>query len=198
MLLDEPFGALDPLVRKEIRTWLRALHSRLGLTSIFITHDQARGDRPCRPAGGDARRPHPPARHAGRAGILPADPFVFEFLGPTIRLEGAVQGGMMRAENLPVPPFRVTAPEGPSVALLRPHQLAAIPGEGDARVIYTRAAGPVIHITVEVSGRSLELLSTGVAPPAGACCNLVASGAKIFAVPGSAAGATPDSVAPRA
>ena len=39
LLLDEPFGALDPLVRKEIRTWLRGLHDRLGLTSIMVTHD---------------------------------------------------------------------------------------------------------------------------------------------------------------
>src|SRR6202035_4742271 len=40
LLLDEPFGALDAKVRKELRVWLRALHNRLGLTSIFVTHDQ--------------------------------------------------------------------------------------------------------------------------------------------------------------
>jgi sulfate transport system ATP-binding protein len=40
LLLDEPFGALDQTVRVELRTWLRALHGRLGLTSIFVTHDQ--------------------------------------------------------------------------------------------------------------------------------------------------------------
>lgn len=40
LLLDEPFGALDAKVRKELRVWLRGLHARLGITSIFVTHDQ--------------------------------------------------------------------------------------------------------------------------------------------------------------
>jgi sulfate/thiosulfate transport system ATP-binding protein len=40
LLLDEPFGALDAKVRKELRVWLRALHARMGLTTIFVTHDQ--------------------------------------------------------------------------------------------------------------------------------------------------------------
>jgi sulfate transport system ATP-binding protein len=39
-LLDEPFGALDAKVRRELRTALRAIHDNLGLTSIFVTHDQ--------------------------------------------------------------------------------------------------------------------------------------------------------------
>src|SRR6202000_2372986 len=40
LLLDEPFGALDAKVRKELRHWLRGLHERLGITTIFVTHDQ--------------------------------------------------------------------------------------------------------------------------------------------------------------
>lgn len=40
LLLDEPFGALDAKVRKELRRWLRELHTQMGLTSIFVTHDQ--------------------------------------------------------------------------------------------------------------------------------------------------------------
>jgi sulfate transport system ATP-binding protein len=40
LLLDEPFGALDAKVRKELRAWLRQLHEMLGLTTIFVTHDQ--------------------------------------------------------------------------------------------------------------------------------------------------------------
>ncbi len=40
LLLDEPFGALDAKVRKELRVWLRALHDRTGITTIFVTHDQ--------------------------------------------------------------------------------------------------------------------------------------------------------------
>jgi len=40
LLLDEPFGALDAKVRKDLRIWLRALHERMGITTIFVTHDQ--------------------------------------------------------------------------------------------------------------------------------------------------------------
>jgi ABC-type proline/glycine betaine transport system ATPase subunit len=40
LLLDEPFGALDAKVRKELRRWLRRLHDDMQLTSIFVTHDQ--------------------------------------------------------------------------------------------------------------------------------------------------------------
>ncbi len=40
LLLDEPFGALDAKVRKELRGWLRALHERMGITTVFVTHDQ--------------------------------------------------------------------------------------------------------------------------------------------------------------
>lgn len=40
LLLDEPFGALDAKVRKELRIWLRSLHEKLGLTTVFVTHDQ--------------------------------------------------------------------------------------------------------------------------------------------------------------
>ena len=40
LLLDEPFGALDAKVRRELRLALRAIHERLGITTIFVTHDQ--------------------------------------------------------------------------------------------------------------------------------------------------------------
>jgi len=40
LLLDEPFGALDAKVRKDLRAWLRALHVRMGLTTVLVTHDQ--------------------------------------------------------------------------------------------------------------------------------------------------------------
>ncbi len=41
LLLDEPFGALDAKVRKDLRQWLRDIHDRTGLTTVFVTHDQA-------------------------------------------------------------------------------------------------------------------------------------------------------------
>ncbi len=40
LLLDEPFGALDAQVRKELRTWLRRLHDEMNVTTVIVTHDQ--------------------------------------------------------------------------------------------------------------------------------------------------------------
>src|SRR5690606_20741444 len=40
LLLDEPFGALDAKVRRDLRRWLREIHQELGITTIFVTHDQ--------------------------------------------------------------------------------------------------------------------------------------------------------------
>lgn len=40
LLLDEPFGALDAQVRKELRQWLREIHDRTAYTTVFVTHDQ--------------------------------------------------------------------------------------------------------------------------------------------------------------
>jgi len=180
LLLDEPFGALDPLVRKEIRSWLRALHKQLGLTSVFITHDQTEAvelaDRVAVMRGGRILQLGTPEELEQS----PADPFVFEFLAPTIRLEGKVVGGMMLAETLPVEPFRVTGPDGPATALLRLHHLALIPGDGAARVVFARPAGPISHVTIEVGGRLLELVSVGDAPAVGTQCRLVATAAKMF------------------
>ncbi len=52
LLLDEPFGALDAKVRKELRRWLRELHDHTGYTTIFVTHDRGGGDGTRRPRGG--------------------------------------------------------------------------------------------------------------------------------------------------
>ncbi len=180
LLLDEPFGALDPLVRKEIRSWLRALHARLGLTSIFITHDQSEAvelaDRVAVMRGGRILQLGTPEELER----TPADPFVFEFLAPTIRLEGHVAGGMMVAENLPVAPFRASLPDGPAIALLRLHQLSLAPGNGEARAVFARQAGPIFHITVALRGRLLELVSVEQPPPLGTQCALIATSAQTF------------------
>jgi len=180
LLLDEPFGALDPLVRKDIRTWLRALHTRLGLTSIFITHDQTEAvelaDRVAVMREGRIVQLGTPENLEN----APADPFVFAFLAPSIQLEGVVRAGVMHAENLPVEPFRVTVPDGPAMALLRLHQLALVPGAGEARVVSARPVGPTFHVTVDARGRLLDLVLLADVPAIGTQCKLVATAAKLF------------------
>jgi len=95
LLLDEPFGALDARVRKELRRWLRRLHDDLGLTSVFVTHDQDEAlelaDRVVLMSQGRIEQIGTPDEvyHA------PATPFVYEFLGDVnvFRARGEEQGG---------------------------------------------------------------------------------------------------------
>jgi sulfate transport system ATP-binding protein len=89
LLLDEPFGALDAKVRKELRRWLRRLHDEVHVTSVFVTHDQEEAmeiaDRVVVMRGGKIEQVGTPDEvyHA------PASPFVYEFLGDVNRFEGA-------------------------------------------------------------------------------------------------------------
>ena len=80
LLLDEPFGALDAKVRRNLRVWLRGLHDRMGLTSIFVTHDQAEAlemaDRVAVLRAGRIEQVDTPERLYAR----PANAFVREFL----------------------------------------------------------------------------------------------------------------------
>jgi sulfate transport system ATP-binding protein len=88
LLLDEPFGALDAQVRKELRTWLRRLHDEVHVTTVFVTHDQEEAmdvaDSIVVLAGGVVEQ-------VGRPDEIydnPANPFVMGFLGSVARLDG--------------------------------------------------------------------------------------------------------------
>jgi sulfate transport system ATP-binding protein len=88
LLLDEPFGALDAQVRKELRTWLRRLHDEVHVTTVFVTHDQEEAievaDTIVVLADGiveQAGRPHDIYDN-------PANPFVMRFLGPVTQIDG--------------------------------------------------------------------------------------------------------------
>ncbi|HET8932065.1 MAG TPA: sulfate ABC transporter ATP-binding protein [Polyangiales bacterium] len=88
LLLDEPFGALDAKVRKELRRWLRRLHDEVHVTSVFVTHDQEEAmeiaDRVVVMRSGKIEQVGTPDEvyHS------PASPFVYEFLGDVNRFEG--------------------------------------------------------------------------------------------------------------
>lgn len=81
LLLDEPFGALDAKVRKDLRRWLRELHAELNVASIFVTHDQDEAlevaDRIVVMNGGQIEQVGSPREVLDE----PATPFVFDFLG---------------------------------------------------------------------------------------------------------------------
>ena len=92
LLLDEPFGALDAKVRKDLRRWLRELHQRIGTTTIFVTHDQEEAlelaDRVVIMNQGRIEQ----AGSVNEVYEYPASPFVFEFLGNTNILPATAEG----------------------------------------------------------------------------------------------------------
>ena len=96
LLLDEPFGALDARVRRELRRWLRKLHDELGITSLFVTHDQEEAlelaDRVVVVNEGRIEQVGAPDEVYRR----PATPFVFGFLGEANWLATTVDGRQAR------------------------------------------------------------------------------------------------------
>ena len=95
LLLDEPFGALDAKVRKELRRWLRTLHDELHITSIFVTHDQEEAlevaDQIIVMNKGNVEQIGSPREVYEQ----PATPFVFDFLGQANRFEGQHHQGIV-------------------------------------------------------------------------------------------------------
>ena len=96
LLLDEPFGALDAKVRKELRRWLRRLHDELNVTTIFVTHDQEEAlevsDRVVVMNHGQIEQIGAPQQVWDE----PASSFVYGFLGDVNQFKGYVQNGQMR------------------------------------------------------------------------------------------------------
>ena len=96
LLLDEPFGALDAKVRKELRRWLRRLHDELHITSLFVTHDQ---DEAVELADRLVLMNRGKVEQAGTVREVyakPATPFVYSFLGAVNKFTGHVQGDFLR------------------------------------------------------------------------------------------------------
>ncbi|RTL53165.1 MAG: sulfate ABC transporter ATP-binding protein [Rhodocyclaceae bacterium] len=102
LLLDEPFGALDAKVRKELRRWLRRLHDELHITSLFVTHDQEEAlevsDRVVLMNKGKVEQVGPPQEVYEH----PASSFVFGFLGSANRFHADGQVGFVRPHELDI------------------------------------------------------------------------------------------------
>jgi sulfate transport system ATP-binding protein len=103
LLLDEPFGALDAKVRRELRDWLRRLHDEVHVTTVFVTHDQ---EEALEVSDEIVVINHGRIEQVGTPGDLydkPANDFVMEFLGPVTRLEGR----LVRPHDLELFPLQV-------------------------------------------------------------------------------------------
>ena len=112
LLLDEPFGALDARVRGDLRRWLRGLHDRIHVTSVFVTHDQEEAmevaDRIVVMNEGRIEQQGTPDEVYDH----PASPFVLQFLGDVNLFHGRLAQGP-------------GTPEG-DVSYVRPHELEVV------------------------------------------------------------------------
>ena len=100
LLLDEPFGALDANVRRDLRRWLRKIHDELGITTLFVTHDQEEAldlaDRVVILNKGRIVQEGTPEAVCRN----PADAFVMNFLGDANRLDARIRGGKAYVEDV--------------------------------------------------------------------------------------------------
>jgi sulfate transport system ATP-binding protein len=124
LLLDEPFGALDAKVRKELRRWLRRLHDDLHVTSIFVTHDQEEAlevaDRVVLMNSGNIEQVGSPQEVWDH----PASPFVYGFLGDVNLFHGRAHEGEVHLEGLQLAsPEHAGAQNAKAFAYVRPHDL---------------------------------------------------------------------------
>jgi len=130
LLLDEPFGALDAQVRKELRRWLREIHDRTGHTTIFVTHDQEEAlelaDRVVVMSKGAIEQVGTPDEIYDH----PVSPFVFGFIGQSNALSVTLQNGEIWFEDRPIGLRAPTEPDGPATLYFRPHDIELIDGCG--------------------------------------------------------------------
>ena len=124
LLLDEPFGALDAKVRKELRRWLRRLHDELEVTSIFVTHDQEEAlevaDRVVLMNQGAIEQVGTPQQVWDH----PASPFAYGFLGDVNLLHGRAHEGLLHLDGLALDaPEHRQAQNAQAMAYVRPHEL---------------------------------------------------------------------------
>ena len=166
LLLDEPFGALDAKVRKELRRWLRTLHDELHITSIFVTHDQEEAlevaDQIIVMNKGNVEQIGSPREVYEK----PATPFVFDFLGQANRFEGQNNAGTIQIgeDRIQLDSLR-NAPSGDVIAFARPDELRihAQPQDNTIQATFVRElwiAGKVVAELHDRQGKLIEISLT--------------------------------------
>jgi len=158
LLLDEPFGALDAKVRKELRRWLRGLHDELHISSIFVTHDQEEAlevsDRIVLMNHGRVEQIGSPTEIYSQ----PATAFAASFIGNINTFRGKVEGGFLRVGGDLLPHARTDLVDGqPVVAYARPHDTEIIADNTEnlgiaARVNRVLASGAVARVELVANG----------------------------------------------
>jgi sulfate/thiosulfate transport system ATP-binding protein len=161
LLLDEPFGALDAKVRKELRRWLRQLHDEIHVTSIFVTHDQ---EEALEVANRIVVMDRGKIEQIGSPGDVydnPATAFVHGFIGESIVLPVQVSDGKVRLNDKVLNLDPRDAASGPAKLFIRRHDVAIVANgsgvfEGDVK--HVRAFGPTQRADIVLHNGAEETL----------------------------------------
>ena len=154
LLLDEPFGALDAQVRKELRKWLREIHDKTGHTTVVVTHDQEEAlelaDRLVVMSQGKIEQVGTPDEVYDR----PDNPFVFNFIGESSNLPVEIDNGEVWVGGRAVGLGAGDTPKGAAQLFFRPHDVELV-NEGAALagvVAASRRVGGTRRVELEIGG----------------------------------------------
>jgi sulfate transport system ATP-binding protein len=156
LLLDEPFGALDAQVRKDLRRWLREIHDQTGHTTVFVTHDQEEAlelaDRVVVMSQGRIEQIGTPDAIYD----APNSPFVFSFIGESSVLPVRIEHGKVWLDDHPLDLAAGDTPDGPAQLFFRPQDVAivdATPGAIEGVVSVLRRHGGARRLDIEIGER---------------------------------------------
>ncbi|NEX46722.1 sulfate/molybdate ABC transporter ATP-binding protein [Pseudotabrizicola algicola] len=150
LLLDEPFGALDAAIRRDLRRWLREVHQKTGSTTLFVTHDQEEAfelaDRVV--VMGEGR-----IEQIGSADQIhdrPSTPFVARFMGAVVELPVTLRAGRVEAPGLDARGLeRRAMADGPAQLFLRPDAIALEPDAASPWTLaHKTSTGAMIRATL--------------------------------------------------
>jgi sulfate transport system ATP-binding protein len=168
LLLDEPFGALDAKVRKELRRWLRQLHEEIQITSVFVTHDQEEAlevaDRVVVLDKGRIEQAGTPEQVYEQ----PVNAFVHEFIGESLCVPVAIKDGTLHFDGRTLGLDSHGNADGPANLLLRPYNVTilnnpeASPLRGTIKRVH--GLGPARRVEVAVQTGDKEHLVEVDAP----------------------------------
>lgn len=155
LLLDEPFGALDALVRKELRRWLREIHDKTGHTTVFVTHDQDEAlelaDRVVVMSQGRIEQIGTPDEVYDN----PNSPFVYGFIGESSTLPVRIENGEVWLADRNIGLTTEGVANGEAQLFFRPHDVELLDGCGGCiagTVIASRRSGGKRRVELEVGG----------------------------------------------
>lgn len=172
LLLDEPFGALDAQVRRELRRWLREIHDATGHTTVFVTHDQEEAlelaDRVVVMSQGRIEQ----IGSADDVYDRPNSPFVYGFIGDSSTLPVRVENGQLWLQDRSIGIEARDVPDGAATLYFRPHDIELLDGCGGCiagTVAASRRVAGTRRVELEVGGaRQRVEIELPVEHPAGA------------------------------